>query len=102
MCIYVLSMDCMNRNSYEDGEDSTAANPPAHHVWDPDVRMQDASDSDVEDASDSDVEDEEDETTDGNPGELSGHMPLDSRMLADRSSMKCLLTRLAQLNARWH
>ena len=55
MRIYVLSMDCMNRNSYEDGEDSTAVNPPAHHAWDPDVSMQEASDSDVEEASDSDV-----------------------------------------------
>ena len=96
----------MSRHSYGGGEDSTDVNPPANHVWDPDVAMPDAqldeSDSDVEDASDSDVEEDGDEdgTTDGNPGGLRGHMAVDSRMLVCKSSIKGLLARLGQLSVR--
>ena len=92
----------MSRHSYGGGEDSTDVNPPANHVWDPDVAMPDAqldeSDSDVEDASDSDVEEEGGE--DGYPSGLRGHMAVDSRMLVCKSSIKGLLARLGQLSVR--
>ena len=70
--------------------------------YDGDEDDEDASDSDVDDVSDSGEDSDEGEMTCGDPDIDATDVLMDSRMPADRRSIKGLLSRLEQLNARWH